>query len=41
MNEPLDRSEWHTYEVGKTRFSDEALRQAGKHMERGWWINVD
>ncbi len=31
INEPLDRSQWHTYEVGKTRFTDEALRQAGKY----------
>lgn len=29
-NEKLDRSMWHTYEVGKTRFTDEAVRQAGK-----------
>lgn len=30
INEHLDRTEWHTYEVGKTRFTDEALRQAGQ-----------
>ena len=27
INEKLDRSEWKTYEVGHTRFNDEALRQ--------------
>jgi hypothetical protein len=31
VNEKLDRAEWHTYEVGKTRFTDEALRQAGQY----------
>jgi hypothetical protein len=31
INEKLDRAEWHTYEVGKTRFTDEALRQAGQY----------
>lgn len=30
INEKLDRSQWHTFEVGKTRFTDEALRQAGE-----------
>ncbi|KAJ7782710.1 hypothetical protein B0H16DRAFT_1494024 [Mycena metata] len=30
MNEKINREEWHTFEVGKTRFSDEALRQAGE-----------
>lgn len=30
INEKLDRSEWHVFEVGKTRFTDEALKQAGK-----------
>jgi hypothetical protein len=29
INEKLDRAQWHTFEVGKTRFTDEALRQAG------------
>jgi hypothetical protein len=29
INERLDRTQWHTFEVGKTRFTDEALRQAG------------
>lgn len=30
INEKLNRDEWHTFEIGKTRFNDEALRQAGK-----------
>jgi len=30
INEEIDREEWHTFEVGKTRFNDEALRQAGE-----------
>ncbi|RDL37693.1 Uncharacterized protein BP5553_05126 [Venustampulla echinocandica] len=30
INEELDREEWHTFEVGGTRFTDEALRQAGE-----------
>jgi hypothetical protein len=30
INEHLVREEWRTFEVGKTRFSDEALRQAGE-----------
>lgn len=30
INEKLNRPEWHTFVVGKTRFNDEALRQAGK-----------
>ncbi|KAJ7188645.1 hypothetical protein C8R46DRAFT_1055384 [Mycena filopes] len=30
INEKINREEWHTFEVGKTRFSDEALRQAGE-----------
>lgn len=29
INEVLKREEWTTFEVGKTRFTDEALRQAG------------
>lgn len=29
INEVLDRKDWHTFEVGKTRFNDEAVRQAG------------
>ena len=31
INEKLDRAEWRTFEVGKTRFTDEALRQAGQY----------
>lgn len=30
INEKINREEWHTFEVGKTRFNDEALRQASK-----------
>lgn len=30
INEKINRDEWHTFEVGKTRFNDEALRQAGE-----------
>lgn len=29
-NEVLERDLWHTFSVGKTRFNDEALRQAGQ-----------
>lgn len=29
-NETLNREDWHTFEVGKTRFNDEALREASK-----------
>jgi hypothetical protein len=29
INEKVKLEEWHTFEVGKTRFNDEALRQAG------------
>jgi len=29
INERLDRDEWHVFDVGVTRFTDEALRQAG------------
>jgi hypothetical protein len=32
INEKLDRAEWQTYEVGKTRFTDEALRQTGQYV---------
>lgn len=31
INEVLVREEWHTFEVGKTRFTDEALMQAGQY----------
>lgn len=30
INERIKHEEWHTFEVGKTRFTDEALRQTGK-----------
>jgi len=30
INEKVNMEEWHTFEVGKTAFNDEALRQAGK-----------
>ncbi|KXJ84957.1 hypothetical protein Micbo1qcDRAFT_237624 [Microdochium bolleyi] len=30
INEELKPDEWHTFSVGKTRFNDEALRQAGE-----------
>jgi hypothetical protein len=32
INETVAGTEWHTFEVGKTRFTDEALRQAGKSL---------
>jgi hypothetical protein len=30
INEKINKEEWHTFDVGKTRFNDEALRQAGQ-----------
>ncbi|TVY81670.1 hypothetical protein LSUE1_G005933 [Lachnellula suecica] len=30
INGKLDRAEWHVFEVGKTRFTDEALKQAAE-----------
>lgn len=30
INEKINREEWQTFEVGKTRFTDEACRQAGQ-----------
>jgi len=30
INEKVNREEWHTFEVGRSRFNDEALRQAGE-----------
>ncbi|WPH02644.1 Hypothetical protein R9X50_00550900 [Acrodontium crateriforme] len=30
INEKINQEEWHTYEVGNTRFNDEALRQASE-----------
>jgi hypothetical protein len=32
INEKIDQEQWRTFEVGKTRFTDEALRQAGKSV---------
>lgn len=32
INQKLDREMWKTYDVGKTRFTDEALRQAGQYI---------
>lgn len=32
INEKLNRDEWHTFHVGKTRFNDQALRKAGKYF---------
>ncbi|KAJ4394007.1 hypothetical protein N0V93_003224 [Gnomoniopsis smithogilvyi] len=29
-NQQLNRDDWHTFEVGKTRFNDEALREASE-----------
>ncbi|KAJ7314634.1 hypothetical protein DFH08DRAFT_895131 [Mycena albidolilacea] len=30
INEKINREDWHTFEIGKTRFNDEALRQASE-----------
>jgi hypothetical protein len=30
INDKLKRDEWHTFEVGKTRFNDQALLKAGR-----------
>jgi hypothetical protein len=30
INGKINREEWHTFEVGKTKFNDEALRQTGE-----------
>ncbi|OIW22847.1 hypothetical protein CONLIGDRAFT_586707 [Coniochaeta ligniaria NRRL 30616] len=35
VNEKINREEWHTFEVGKTTFNDEALRQAGEMVIYG------
>jgi hypothetical protein len=29
-NEKVNREEWRTFEVGETRFNDDAVRRAGK-----------
>ena len=31
INEEIDRKDWRTYEVGKTTFNDQALREAGEY----------
>ena len=31
-NAKVDRDEWRTFEVGQTRFNDDALRRAGKYL---------
>jgi hypothetical protein len=33
INEVLKREEWTTFEVGTTRFSDEAIKQASKYCQ--------
>ncbi|KAK3317386.1 hypothetical protein B0T19DRAFT_434889 [Cercophora scortea] len=30
INEKINREEWHTFEIGKTRFNDQALLRAGE-----------
>lgn len=30
INENLKREDWHMFEVGKTRFNDQALREASR-----------
>jgi hypothetical protein len=32
INNKINREEWHTFEVGKTKFNDEALRQASMYF---------
>lgn len=32
INGEAKQEEWHTFEVGNTRFNDEALRQAGEYL---------
>jgi hypothetical protein len=31
-NQNIKDEEWHTYEVGKTHYNDEALRHAGEYL---------
>jgi hypothetical protein len=42
INERLEREEWRTFEVGKTRFTDEALRQAGQYLSLAprYWTEI-
>lgn len=32
INEKVKTEEWHMFEIGKTRFNDEALREAGTYL---------
>jgi hypothetical protein len=32
-NQKITDEDWHTYEVGKTQFNDEALRRAGEYLQ--------
>lgn len=38
INEEVDREEWHTFEVGRTRFNDEALRRTGWFLQH--WLTM-
>lgn len=38
INEKIDRSQWTTFEVGKTSFNDEALRQAGEPLSHTYAV---
>jgi hypothetical protein len=44
INEKINREEWHTFDVGVTRFNDEALKQASQYPNgsvEAWGINMD
>lgn len=41
INEVLKRDEWHTFNVGTTRFNDEALRQAGIILLTPIWMTCN
>jgi hypothetical protein len=32
INEVVERESWRTFQVGMTRFTDEAVRQAGQYL---------
>jgi hypothetical protein len=32
INEKINREEWRTFEVGKTRFNDQAIRKTGEFL---------
>ena len=32
INEKIKREEWRTFEVGKTRFNDQAIRKTGEFL---------